>query len=105
MTGYAVAQRTREFGIRFALGAQRTHVGALVLGRVGLLAGLGLALGTTLGLGLAFLMSGILFGVEPDDPLTMGAVIVAIGLTAMLASLAPLRHAVRVNPAEILRAE
>ena len=53
VTGYAVAQRTREFGIRFALGAQRRHVGALVLGRVALLAGIGLAIGGGLGLGLA----------------------------------------------------
>ena len=99
------SQRTREFGIRVALGAQRTHVGALVLGRVGVLTGFGLALGSVLGFGLTSLMSGILFGVEPGDPLTLAAVMVAMGLTAMLASLAPLRHAVRVNPAEILRAE
>jgi predicted permease len=105
VTGYAVAQRTREFGIRFALGAQRAHVGALVLGRVGLLAAVGIAIGTALGLGIGSLMSGILFGVAPDDPLTLAAVMGAIGLTAMLASLAPLRHAVLVNPAEILRAE
>ena len=105
VTAYAVAQRTREFGIRFALGAQRAHVGALVLGRVGLLAGIGLAIGAALGLGLGSLMSGILFGVEPADPLTLIAVMGAIGLTAMLASLAPLRHALRVSPAEVLRAE
>jgi predicted permease len=105
VTGYAVGQRTREFSIRFALGAQRAHVVRLVLGRVALLAGIGLALGTALGLGLGSLMSGILFGVEPADPPTMWAAIGAIGLTAILASIAPLRHAVRVNPAEILRAE
>jgi predicted permease len=105
VTAYAVGQRTREFGIRFALGAQRANVAALVLGRVGLLAGIGLAIGAALGLGLGSLMSGILFGVEPADPPTMWAVMGAIGLTAMLASIAPLRHAVRVNPAEILRAE
>jgi putative ABC transport system permease protein len=105
VTGYAVAQRTREFGIRFALGAQQTHVAALVLGRVGVLAATGLAVGTALGLGLGSLMSSILFGVEPGDPLTLAAVIGAIGLTAVLASLAPLRVATRVSPAEILRAE
>ncbi len=105
VTGYAVAQRTREFGIRLALGAQRAHVGALVLGRVAVLTGVGLALGGVLGFALTSLMSGILFGVEPGDPLTMAAVMAAIGLTAMLASLVPLRHAVRVDPAEILRAE
>jgi ABC-type antimicrobial peptide transport system permease subunit len=105
VTAYAVGQRTREFGIRFALGAQRLHVGALVLGRVGLLAAIGLAIGAALGLGLGSLMSGILFGVEPTDPLTMVAVMSGIGVTALMASLAPLRHAVRVSPAETLRAE
>jgi putative ABC transport system permease protein len=105
VTGYAVAQRTREFGIRVALGAQRSHVGALVLRRVGLLASLGLALGGALGRGLGSLMSGILFGVEPDDPLTLIVAMGAIGVTAILASFAPLRHAVLVSPAETLRAE
>ncbi len=105
VTAYAVAQRTREFGIRFALGAQRAHVGALVLGRVGLLAAIGVALGTALGLGLGSLMSSILFGVAPDDPLTVATVMGAIAVTAMLASVAPIRHAVLVNPAEILRSE
>ena len=50
-------------------------------------------------------MSGILFGVEPADLPTMAAVLAAIAATAILASFAPLRHAVRVNPAETLRAE
>jgi ABC-type lipoprotein release transport system permease subunit len=50
-------------------------------------------------------MSGILFGVEVTDPLTMVAVMSGIGVTALMASLAPLRHAVRVSPAETLRAE
>ena len=94
VTGYAVAQRMREFGIRFALGAQRLHVGALVLGRVALLAGVGLTIGTGVGIGLGSLMSGILFGVEFERSLDDGFAIGAIGLTAILASLAPLRHAV-----------
>jgi predicted permease len=105
VTGYAVAQRTREFGIRFALGAQRGHVGSLVLRRVGLLAGIGIAAGVALGRGLGSLMSGILFGVRPNDPLTLIAVMGAIALTAVLASLAPLRRAVLVDPVETLRAE
>jgi predicted permease len=105
VTAYAVAQRTREFGIRFALGAQRTNVAGLVLRRVGLLAAAGLAAGGALGLGLGELMSGMLFGVEPTDTSTLIAVTIAIGLTAMLASLAPLRHAVLVSPAETLKVE
>ncbi len=105
MTGYGVAQRTREFGIRSALGAQRIHVVALVLKRVGLLAAAGVAVGTALGMGLGSLMSGILFGVASDDTLTLMAVVAAVGLTAVVASVAPLQHAVRVSPAETLRAE
>ena len=105
VTGYAVAQRTREFGIRFALGAQRTHVVGLILGRLGVLTGIGLAIGTGFGFGLGSLMEGVLFGVQADDPPTIAAVMGAIGLTAMLASVAPLRQAVRVNPVEALRAE
>ena len=105
VTGYAVAQRTREFGIRLALGAQRTHVAALVLSRVGLLTAIGLAIGAALSLALGSVMSGILFGVQPHDPLTLAAVMGTIALTAIAASLAPLRHAVQVSPAETLRAE
>jgi putative ABC transport system permease protein len=105
VTAYAVAQRTREFGIRFALGAQQAHVVRLVLGRVGVLTSLGIALGTALGLGAGSLMAGFLFGIPTDDPPTMAAAIGGIGLTAVLASVGPLRHAVRVNPVEALRAE
>jgi predicted permease len=105
VTAYAVAQRRREFGIRFAMGAQRTHVAGLVLRRVGLLAAAGLAVGGALGLGLGELMSGMLFAVEPSDTPTLIAVMIAIALTAILASLAPLRYAVLVSPAETLKAE
>jgi len=105
VTAYAVGQRTREFGIRLALGAPRTHVGALVLRRVGLLTSIGLAMGAALGLGLGSLMSGILFGVQPTDRVTILAVAGTIAFTALLASLSPVRHAVRVCPAETLRAE
>lgn len=105
VTAYAVGQRRREFGIRVALGAQPAHVCALVLGRVGLLAGAGVVLGAALALGLGGLMSGILFGVEPSDLPAMSAAMAAVALTALIASLAPLRHALRVNPAETLRAE
>lgn len=105
VTAHAVAQRSREFAIRAALGAQRTHVGGLVLGRVSLLAAFGVGLGAALGLTLSTLMSGILFGVEPDDPTALVLTMACIGLTAMLASVAPVRDAVRANPADTLRAE
>jgi predicted permease len=105
VTAYAVSQRTREFGIRFALGAQRADVARLVLGRVALLAGLGLALGAGLGLGLGSLMSSILYGVQPDDTPAMAAALTAIAVTTLLASLVPLRHATRVSPTSILRSD
>ena len=64
VTAYAVGQRTREFGIRMALGAPRSHVCGLVLGRVGRLTAAGVVLGVALALALGRLMSGMLFGVE-----------------------------------------
>jgi putative ABC transport system permease protein len=105
VTAYAVSQRTREFGIRLALGAQRTHVGSIVLRRVGVLAVLGIAIGSALGFGLGRLMSGLLFGVSPDDPATFWAALATIAVTALAATVAPLYQAVRVNPAVILKAE
>jgi putative ABC transport system permease protein len=105
VTGYAVGQRTREFGIRRALGAPHAHVCRLVLGRVGRLTALGVALGIALAAALGRLMSSLLFGVEASDVRTLGAAIVIVTATALLASLAPLRHALQVNPAETLRAE
>jgi putative ABC transport system permease protein len=105
VTAYAVSQRTREFGIRLALGAPRSHVGAIVLRRIGVLAVIGIALGSALGFGLGSVMSGLLFDVKADDPATFWAALVTIGLTALVATMAPLYQAVRVNPVVILKAE
>jgi putative ABC transport system permease protein len=105
VTAYAVGQRTREFGIRLALGAPHSHVCRLVLGRLGKLTAAGVIVGVALAMALGRLMSGVLFGVEPSDAPTMAAAIVTVGITALVASLAPLRHALQVNPAETLRAE
>ena len=105
VTGYAVSQRTREFGIRLALGAPRVNIGGLVLQRVALLTGIGLVAGGALALGLGQLMTRVLFQVKPDDPVAFGLAIGAIAGTALIASLAPLRHAVRVDPAVTLKAE
>ena len=105
VTGYAVRQRTREFGVRLALGAPRTNIGGLVLRRVAVLTGLGLACGGAIAVGLGTLMTSVLYQVEPDDPPTFAIAGVAIAATALLASLAPIRHAVRVDPAVTLKAE
>jgi putative ABC transport system permease protein len=105
VTAYAVTQRTREFGIRLALGAQRAGIGTLVLRRVATLVGLGLALGAGLAFALGSAMAGLLFQVEPDDPATFGLAAGALALTALLAAVAPIRAAVRVDPAVTLKAE
>jgi ABC-type antimicrobial peptide transport system permease subunit len=83
VTAYAVSQRMREFGIRFALGAQRAHVGGIVLRRVAVLAVLGIAASAALGFGLGTLMSGLLFGVTPGDPATFSAALGTIGATRL----------------------
>jgi putative ABC transport system permease protein len=105
VTGYAVSQRTREFGIRLALGAQRSGIGGLVLRRVAALVGIGLVAGSGLALALGSTIGSLLFGVQPDDPATFALAAGALSGTAVLAALAPLRAAVRTNPAVTLKSE
>jgi putative ABC transport system permease protein len=102
---YAVMQRTREIGIRMALGAQRAQVLASVLGKGGLLAATGILLGLAGAAAATRLLQSMLFGVTPLDPLTFGAVSVAFGSVAMLACYVPARRATRVNPMVALRSE
>ncbi|MFC1660384.1 ABC transporter permease, partial [Gemmatimonadota bacterium] len=105
VTSYAVGQRTQELGLRIAMGAEAGSVVGMVLRQ-----GMGLALtGVTLGIGAAIgvtrLMSAILHGVSPVDPLTYSLVAVALMGVALLASYAPARRAARVDPMVALRAE
>ena len=102
---YQVAQRTREFGIRIALGARARDVGRMVL-RSGLALSLGGALvGTAMAVAVTRLLRGMLFGLSPLDPVTFGAVAATLVLVAVLASWIPARRAVRVDPTMSLRAE
>ena len=105
VTAYSVGQRSREFGIRFSLGAQRSHVAGLVLKRVGWLALLGVALGVTGAFGVGKLMTSLLFGVTPADFPTLAITAATMGLTVLAASVVPLLRALRVNPVEALRSE
>jgi len=102
---YSVAQRTREIGIRVALGAQRSDVMRLVLSQGARIAGAGVAAGTLASLALTRLMSKLLFSVSAADPPTFAAV--AIGLTgvAMFACYVPARRTLRVDPLVALREE
>jgi putative ABC transport system permease protein len=102
---YSVQQRTREFGVRIALGADATKVLVLVLGNAARMIGLGVVIGLTLALAFAQSVAAFLFGVEPRDPMTFGAVSLVLVLTAMVACAVPALRAVRVDPVEAFRNE
>jgi putative ABC transport system permease protein len=102
---YSVAQRTREIGIRLALGAARKNVLAMVLFGGGRLAAYGMVLGLAGALGLNFLLRNQLYGVSPADPFTYVAVALLLGAVALLASYIPARRATRVDPLVALRYE
>jgi putative ABC transport system permease protein len=102
---YAVSQRTREIGIRIALGAQAAGVQRLFVRHGLLLAGVGAVLGLTAAVGLTRLMKSLLFGTTPLDPATYGAVTLVLVAAAALASYFPARRATRVDPVEALRVE
>ncbi len=102
---YTVAQRTREIGVRVALGAQRMDVARLVLKQGLVLTGLGVGIGLVASLGLGRALSALLYGVEPTDPLTIGAVCVALMVVGFAATSLPARRAASVDPIEALRSE
>jgi putative ABC transport system permease protein len=102
---YSVAQRTKEIGIRMALGARRPDVVALVVKQGMALVLMGIAAGTTLALGMTRLISGMLFGITATDPLTFAAVVALLGAVAFLANYLPARRAASVDPMVALRYE
>jgi ABC-type antimicrobial peptide transport system permease subunit len=102
---YIVSRRTREIGIRIALGAERGTVVGMVLKEVALLTLVGIVLGIPAALSLSRLVRSQLFGVSPADPLTIGAAAVTLALVALLAGYIPARRASRVQPVLALRAE
>jgi predicted permease len=105
VTSYAVSLRTREIGVRMALGAQKHDVIRLVLGHGLVLAGFGVVAGLAAAVALTRLMSGLLYGVRPLDPVTYAAVAVALGAIVLAASYLPARRAAGVEPMEALRTE
>jgi macrolide transport system ATP-binding/permease protein len=102
---YSVSQRTREIGVRMALGAQRSSVYWLVMQQAGWLTAAGIAIGLVCSVAASTLIRKLLFGVEAWDAATLIGVALLLGLAAMAASFLPARRAASVNPVEALRAE
>jgi predicted permease len=102
---YVVTQRTREFGIRFALGASRRDVLQLVLGHGIKLVALGLVLGLAGAFSLTHLLTKLLYEIKPTDPLTFSGVSAVLLVVALCASWLPARRAAKVDPMEALRHE
>jgi predicted permease len=102
---YTVSQRTREIGIRLALGAQRSAITTMFLRHALLLAGTGAAIGLAAAFGLMRLMNSLLFGTSPHDPLTYILVPAVLLMVAVFASYLPARRAAAVDPANTLRAD
>ncbi len=105
VVSYVVSQRTREIGVRMALGAEQSDVRRMVLKQAMMLTGGGVVLGLAGAMGLTRLMSSLLFGVSPMDPVTFGSVAVGLSGVALLASYLPARRAAKVDPVVALRFE
>jgi ABC-type antimicrobial peptide transport system permease subunit len=102
---YSVSQRTREIGVRMALGAQRGSVYQLILSEAGRLTAVGIAAGLLCSIAGASLLKTILFKVHSWDVTTLAVVAVVLTIAATLASFLPARRAASVNPMEALRME
>ena len=105
VTAYSVAQRTKEMGIRMALGAQRTNILGLVLREAMLLVVVGLGIGAAGAVMAGRLIATQLFGVAPTDPVTIGAALLLMTAVAGAASIVPARRATKVDPMVALRYE
>jgi ABC-type antimicrobial peptide transport system permease subunit len=101
----SVNRRTREIGLRAALGATRGELVALVLGQGARLAVAGVVVGLVAAVGVARFLRGLLFGVQPADPMVLVLAGLALSATALLASWGPARRAVKIDPMSALRFE
>jgi putative ABC transport system permease protein len=102
---YSVSNRTREIGVRVALGATRREIAGLVLRDSAVMSGVGIAVGVAAALGLTRFLSALLFEISPGDPATYFAAGVVLACVASIATWLPVRNATAVDPIEALRAE
>ena len=102
---YSVTQRTREIGIRMALGAQRGDMLGMVLRQSLTVVGVGIAIGLLAAFGATRLLASLLYGVGANDMLTYASVVFLLGAAALLASYIPARRAMKVDPMVALRYE
>jgi putative ABC transport system permease protein len=102
---YAVARRTREIGIRMALGATREKVIRMVMGEVALLAAAGMVVAIPVSIGLTHFVKSRLFGLANTDPVTLAGAVVILAAVAALAGYLPARRATRIDPISALRYE
>jgi ABC-type antimicrobial peptide transport system permease subunit len=105
VTAYSVGRRRREIGIRMALGAKPVVVVRMVVGRVAVLVGLGIVIGTAVSLWAAQFVDKLLFGLKPRDPLTLSIAAAVLAAIGAVAGWLPARRATRIEPAEILHEE
>jgi predicted permease len=105
ISAYDVSQRTREIGIRVALGAVRPQILWLILGHAGRLVAVGAALGLAAAALVTRLLEGMLYGIRPLDPISFAGGATVFGAVALIASLIPATRAASVNPVEALRTQ
>jgi len=105
LIAYDVTQRTREIGVRVALGASSSRIASLVMNAALRVVIMGIGTGLLIAFGVGRVMMAVLFGTSPFDPVVLGGTVLVLIVAAALASLVPLWRALRVNPAVALASE